>query len=147
MKSCMLHDGLQAVNQWLREKDLNITVDIQFNVSSQCNAATKRANVILGYIKEQGCDFYPFIRYWNAAYNATYSTGIQHAVLVLSFKRILKIWRRCRKKNPLIIARIGKMPYSERLWEHDLCSLSERTLRGDLIRVYEYIHGEKMRGF
>ena len=123
------------------EKDLGVLVDSSLNFHSQTSAAVAKANKLLGIIKKSFASLSkellpplfktlirPHLKFGNSIWGPQ-SRGDQ--------KLIERVQRRATK----LIPELQTKTYSQRLRELNLPSLTYRRLRGDMITIYQILHG------
>ncbi|CAM5097662.1 unnamed protein product [Natator depressus] len=136
----MMGANVATTNQ---EKDLGVIVESSLKTSTQCAAAVKKANGMLGIIKK-GIEnktenillplyksmVCPHLEYWVQMW----SPHLKKDILALE-----KVQKRATK----MIRGLEWVPYEERLKRLGLFSLEKRRLRGDMIEVYKIMSGVK----
>ena len=124
------------------EKDLGVIVDKNLKFHKHASFAVKKANTILGLIK-------------------IYFTVFDHKTLPKLFKAMVRphleygnvVWgphfkldqqaiERVQKRATKLIWNIKDLPYSERLKDLNLPSLSYRRRRDDMLQTYKIISGK-----
>ena len=124
-----------------KEKDLGIMVDGTLNFHSQTATAVANANKLLGIVRRSFARLCkttlpllfktlirPHLEYGNCVWGPS-SRGDQ--------KQLEKVQRRATK----LVPELREKPYSQRLRELSLPSLTYRRQRGDMITIYQIFHG------
>uniref|UniRef100_K7GG65 Reverse transcriptase domain-containing protein n=1 Tax=Pelodiscus sinensis TaxID=13735 RepID=K7GG65_PELSI len=134
----MMGANLAMTNQ---ERDLGVIVDSSLKTSTQCAAAVKKANRMLGNIKK-GIE--------NKTQNillSLYKTMVrphpEYCVQLWSphLKKDILALESVQKRATKMIRGLERVPYKKRLKRLGLFSLEKRRLRGDMIEVYKIMNG------
>lgn len=122
-------------------RDLGIQVSASFKVSSQCIAATRKANRALYQLKRTMASREPEVLL--PMYKVFVRPHLEYCVqawspyLVKDKQTLERVQRRFTK----LFVKIRKMEYSDRLRSLDLFSLERRRMRGDLIETFKILKG------
>ena len=121
------------------EKDLGVVVKSDLKSSSQCLAASRKANTILGFIARNfECKTPDVI---TRLYTSLVRPHLEYAVQFWSpcylkdEKKLESVQRRATK----LIPGFRGLTYEERLKRLDMFSLKDRRIRGDLIETYKIL--------
>ena len=121
------------------EKDLGVIVKSNLKSGSQCLAASKKANTILGFIARNfECKTPDVI---TRLYTSLVRPHLEYAVQFWSpcyqkdEKKLESVQRRATK----LIPGFRSLPYEERLKRLDMFSLKDRRIRGDLIETFKIL--------
>ena len=124
------------------EKDLGVIVDKNLKFHKHASFAVKKANTILGLIKRSFTVFdhktLPKLFKAMVRPHLEYGNVVWRPHLKLHQQAIETIQKRATK----LIRNIKDLPYSERLKDLNLPSLSYRRRRGDMLQTYKIISGK-----
>ena len=135
------HLGDTALEETVEEKDLGIVVDDHLKFHQQTAAAAAKASQMLAVVKRSFANLdettlpllyksmvRPFLEYGNAIWGPFGK---------LDQKRLERIQRRATR----MVKNLRHLPYPERLRRLGLPSLYYRRRRGDMITVFQLLHG------
>ena len=124
------------------EKDLGVIVDKNLKFHKHASFAVKKANTILGLIKR----FFAVFDHKTVPklFKAMVRPHLEYGNVVRGphFKLDQQAIERVEKRATKLIRNIKDLPYSERLKDLNLPSLSYRRRRGDMLQTYKIISGK-----
>ena len=129
------------LNSSAQERDLGVLFDGTLRLHSQAAAAAARGNKLLGVVRRS------FASRSKASMCLLFKTLIRphleyaNVVWGPSFRGDQKLLERVQRRASKLVPAIRSKPYQERLRELGLPSLSFRRIRGDMITIYQILHG------
>ena len=134
--------GNKVIENCKSEKDLGITFDTDLSFDLHINDITKKANQVLGLIKRnfKHMDNKTFILLFKSLVRPIleYGTLVWSPHIKSQSRLIENVQRRATKLLP----ELAHLSYRERLQALQLPSLKYRRIRGDLIQLFNMVHGD-----
>ena len=124
------------------EEDLGVIVDKNLKFHKHASFAVKKANTILGLIKRSFTVFDH--KMLPKLFKAMVQPHLEYGNVVWGphFKLDQQAIERVQKRATKLIRNIKDLPYSERLKDLNLPSLSYRRRLGDMLQTYQIISGK-----
>ncbi|CAM5109632.1 unnamed protein product [Eretmochelys imbricata] len=133
----MMGANLPMTNQ---ERDLGVIVDSSLKTSTQCAAAVKKANMMLGIIKKVIENKMENILL--PLYKSMVRPHPEYCIQMWShLKKDILALEKVQRRATKMIRGLEWVPYEERLKRLGLFSLEKRRLMGDMIEVYKIMSG------
>ena len=134
--------GPVILDQTTCEKDLGIMIDSELGFDVHISLAVKKANAKLAMIRRTFV--YMDKKMLVQLYTALVRPIIEYGNIIWSphLQRHIKQLEGVQHRATKLLSSLSSLPYSERLKELNLPSLSYRRMRGDAIEMYKYCHNE-----
>lgn len=130
-----------SLSETTLEKDLGVWTDSSWKPGSQCDAAAKKANAMLGQIARK-------FHYRKKAtliplYKTFVRPHLEYAVAAWSPWTVkdIETLEKVQKRFVKMLSDVRGSTYEERIAEADLLTLKERRWRGDIIETFKTMKG------
>ena len=123
------------------EKDLGVWIRNDLKVSSQCNGAYKKANMVLGLIRRNIEHKSPLIMV--RLYKSLVRPHLEYSMVAWSpyYAKDKEKLERVQRRFTKMVWGLERLDYSERARRLGLMSLEERRNRADLIELFRMVRG------